>query len=167
MIYRGPSFSCGRMIRLHTLYLPPPSPVSKLDRRHTGRQEKEWQVTDGRGGGGGLALYKTFNTLWVNVCFVFHFEGGRGLIDLRRTHLQGRYCTVMFGPKVEFFRRAFCSVFQEQNDRKLNKGTLWPSLINELNVLNVLSIHILLLDFIWVPLIPCSLKSYCKLCNHK
>jgi hypothetical protein len=76
MIYRGPGFSRRRMIWLLPHHLPLPFPVSKLDRRHTGRL-KDKQLADGRGGGGwgwsqimrrdeNLVLSIIFNTLWLN-----------------------------------------------------------------------------------------------------
>jgi hypothetical protein len=74
MIYRGPSFlACGRMIRLHAHPLPP-STLSKVDRRLTGRLRKRDKLLTGEGRRGwawsrivrqqeSLALYKSFNTL--------------------------------------------------------------------------------------------------------
>jgi hypothetical protein len=54
-------------------YTPsPPSPVSKLDRRHTVRLRKERQLAYGAGGrrwwGRRESLYKSFNTLWCRLC---------------------------------------------------------------------------------------------------
>jgi hypothetical protein len=40
--------SCGRMIKLHA-HPPPPSPVSKLDRRHTERLRKRDNLLTGEG----------------------------------------------------------------------------------------------------------------------
>ncbi len=70
-IYRGPGFS-----RSYGLARPllPPSLVSKLDRRHTGRLRKRKNLLTGEGGGRlgeepnhttarSLVLYKSFNTL--------------------------------------------------------------------------------------------------------
>jgi hypothetical protein len=64
----------------------PPSPVSKLDRRHTGRLRKRGNLL--RGGGVGewsqiirqresRVLYKSFNTLWVG-----RIEGGNSGVQL-------------------------------------------------------------------------------------
>jgi hypothetical protein len=44
--------SRGRIIRLFARPLPPSSPVSKLDRRHTGRLRKGDNLLTGGGGGG-------------------------------------------------------------------------------------------------------------------
>jgi hypothetical protein len=66
MIYRGPGFSPS-----YDLTPPPPYPVSKLGRRHTGRLRKRNIFLTGEGGGRSqiirrreiLALYKSFSTL--------------------------------------------------------------------------------------------------------
>ncbi len=76
--------SCCHMIWLIAHPLPP-FPVSKLNRRHTGRWEREtscWRV--GGGGGAGerviriiwsqesLVLYEPFNILWVRTIYNNH-----------------------------------------------------------------------------------------------
>ncbi len=64
-----------RLSRRRMIWVPPspslPSPVSKIDQRHTGRPRKREQLPDGRGrslhGEESLILYKSFNTLWVGL----------------------------------------------------------------------------------------------------
>ncbi len=46
--------ACGRMIRLHARPSTLPSPVSKLDRRHTGRLRKRDNLLTEEGGGMGV-----------------------------------------------------------------------------------------------------------------
>jgi hypothetical protein len=48
----GQAFLRGRMIRLHAQTLPP-SPISKLDRRHIGRLRKRGNLLKEEGEGGG------------------------------------------------------------------------------------------------------------------
>ncbi len=63
--------------------LPPPSPVSEFDRRHTGRLRKRDILLRGVWGGGGGAYsydgekaYESFNTLWsLDKIRVFHILG--------------------------------------------------------------------------------------------
>jgi hypothetical protein len=51
IVYRGPGFiSVIRFGSSPTPFPPIPSPVGKLDRRHTRKTEKERQLADGRGG---------------------------------------------------------------------------------------------------------------------
>jgi len=51
-INRQLKISCGHMFRLHAQPLPPPAPISKLDRRHTGRLRKRNKSLKGEGGRG-------------------------------------------------------------------------------------------------------------------
>jgi hypothetical protein len=59
--------------------LPPPSPVSKLDRRHTGRLRKKDNLLTGERGrsqiirrGERLVLYNILNTLWLRNCTILY-----------------------------------------------------------------------------------------------
>jgi hypothetical protein len=73
MIYRGQSFSCGRLLRLHAR--PTPPPVSKfLIVLSLPVCRRPSLINDGRGGGEwsriirpqkSLAIYKSLNPLWV------------------------------------------------------------------------------------------------------
>jgi hypothetical protein len=76
---------------------PPPSPVTKLDRRHTGRlRKKDNLLTGERGGsqiirrGERLVLYNILNTLWLHtdqrkkVERLDKIEGQTGMYNLNR-----------------------------------------------------------------------------------
>jgi hypothetical protein len=83
MIYRGPGFLAVAWFGPPPTSYPPPSPVSKLDRRHPGRLKKRDNslTTEGRGGERvaesydrrrkkSLILYKSFNTHCVSTLIV-------------------------------------------------------------------------------------------------
>ncbi len=76
MIYRGPGFLA--VVKFGSKPTPyPPSPVSKLDRRHEGRLQMRGNLLMEEGGRGlawsriprpqeSLSLYKSFNPVWIN-----------------------------------------------------------------------------------------------------
>ncbi len=99
IIYRGPSF----LVVVWFGSMPALSPVSKLNRRHTGRLRKRDNLLTGEGGGWesgralsriirteeSLVLYKSFNTLWqLELVLVFvkfakqHKKGGATYLDI-------------------------------------------------------------------------------------
>ncbi len=86
MIYRGPGFLAAVWFGSSPTPYLPPSTVSKLDRRHTGRLRKRDNLLGGGGGGKkgfgrgaesyeSLVLYKSFNNLCFP-CGPVHGEGG-------------------------------------------------------------------------------------------
>jgi hypothetical protein len=93
MIFRGPGFLA--VVFLGSSLLPPPSPISNVDRRHIGRLRKgDYLLTGERGLGGrgeggaklyesqeSLALYKSFNTLWFILMKDTGFERLKFLFD--------------------------------------------------------------------------------------
>ncbi len=94
IIYRGPGFLV--VVLIGSLPHPSPlSPVTKLDRRHIGRTEKERQLADGGGVRGwarsrikrpqeSLVLYKLFKRAYVS------------LYDERSCN---SYCIIVMAPK--------------------------------------------------------------------
>ena len=91
MVYRGPGFFMICPLP------PPPSPVSKLDRRHTGRLRKKDNLLTGERGrsqiirrGERLVLYNILNTLWLRtdqrkkVERLDKIEGQTGMYNLNR-----------------------------------------------------------------------------------
>jgi hypothetical protein len=79
MIYRGTGFlATYNLAPPHPF--PSPSPISKLDRRHTGKLRKRENIQTGENGRGwrrsqiirrleSLVLYKSFKTLWCGRFF--------------------------------------------------------------------------------------------------
>ncbi len=75
MIYRGPGF-----LTVYDLAPPPsslPSPVSKLDRRHTGRLRKRENFLTEEGAGGGRSRKKAYSSINHSLLFAsyLHFLG--------------------------------------------------------------------------------------------
>jgi hypothetical protein len=139
MIYRGPSYLVVmRFGSSPTHPLPPLSPVSKFDRRHTGRLRKrgslmagegEW-AGDGLGADsfGSLVLYESFNTLCSTHCTTtWHKLANRGVVCkqgegscVQKTPLSmhnlhswrptcGRLCGVCVCYQNMFQKLAFCA----------------------------------------------------------
>ncbi len=103
----------------------PPSPVSKLDWRQSGRLRKRGQLADWGGGKGwagspikrqqeSLVLYKSFNTRWAAVSLVskylfFHYfvVGGKPFLEVQRYRPGDTYQT----PQVKIINRIFFIAF--------------------------------------------------------
>ncbi len=105
---------------------PPPPPVSKLDRQHTGRLRKRDNLLTrdwgGRGGGvesyaKSLVLYKSFNTLWYRSRARNNI--GESLFSkmLLRIHIDTFIATsqVIFGQELNFMRENVLYVSSSRN----------------------------------------------------
>ncbi len=84
MIHRGPGFLVIRHRMIWLLPLsPPPSPVSKLDRRRTGTLRKRGNLLTREGGGGGgggqRGARKVLHKLFISLCTLCSCLKGQSL----------------------------------------------------------------------------------------